>query len=225
MTPSELSPFSTIGLALGAALSLMVFSYLLGNNPAYRLALHLFLGATTGYAFGVVTWEILILRVGVPLVVGARSLVVIPLMLGILLLLKLVPRRAYLGNLSMGFLAGTGAAVAISGAVLGTVVPLVGATANAASPSFWVSAPLGWLDGLLLLVGTVCTLVAFQYLGRRGARGRTGCAWPAWALGSVGRWFLIVAFGVLFGGALSTALSIFVGRVQYWVVLIGELLR
>ncbi len=217
MSLSAASSLDAIGLALGVVLTLMVFSYLLGNNPAYRLALYLFLGATTGYAFGVVTWEILILRVGVPLLVGRRLLVVVPLLLGVLLLLKLLPRRAYLGNLSMGFLAGTGAAVAVSGAILGTVVPLVGATARAASPASWATMPLGWLDGLLIVVGAGCTLIAFQTMGRRGAEHHAGCARLSGPLGRVGRWFLIVAFGVLFGGALSTALTIFVGRVDYLI--------
>jgi hypothetical protein len=39
--------------------------------------------------------------------------------------------------------------------------------------------------------------------------------WPAKGLAIVGRWFLVVAFGVAFGGAVTTALTILVGRVQY----------
>lgn len=35
--------------ALGAALTLCIFSYLLGDNPLFRLALHIFVGASVAY--------------------------------------------------------------------------------------------------------------------------------------------------------------------------------
>jgi hypothetical protein len=36
--------------ALGAVLTLLIFSYLLGDNPLYRLALHIFVGVSVAYA-------------------------------------------------------------------------------------------------------------------------------------------------------------------------------
>lgn len=205
------------GLIVGVALTLMVFSYLLGDNPVYRIALHLFLGVVVGYAFGVVSWEILILRLGVPLFVNRRFLVLIPLLLGLLLLVKSFPSCAYVGNVSMGFLVGTGAAVAVGGAVLGTIVPQIGATARAASPSHWPAMPLGWLDGLFVVVGTICSLLAFGSVGRQARKKPAGCVWPMTGLAIVGRWFLVVAFGIAFGGAVTAALTILVGRIQYVV--------
>ena len=213
-----------VGLVVGVVLTLMMFSYLLGDNPAYRLALHLFLGAVAGYAFGVVSWEILILRVGVPLVVGRRYVVLVPLVLGALVLLKFIPKRAYLGNVSIGLLVGTGAAVAVSGAILGTIVPQIGATARAAAPSSWPGMPLRALDGLLIIVGTVCTLLAFRVIGRGARKRPAGCALPAKGVAQVGRWFLVVTFGIAFGGALTAALSILVGRVQYLIGFVVGLL-
>ena len=47
-----------IGMAIGTVLTILIFSYLLGNNPLYRLALHIFLGALTGYALGIVIREV-----------------------------------------------------------------------------------------------------------------------------------------------------------------------
>jgi hypothetical protein len=203
----------------------MVFSYLLGPNPAYRLALHVFLGGTIGYAAGATSWEVFVLRLGAPLAAERRWLALAPLALGIILMVKLFPRRAYLGNLSLGFLMGVGAAVALSGALLGTLIPVGGATARAATPASWATMPLGWLDGLLLIAGTLCTLAAFRTIGRRdAARPRSGSL-PVRGITWLGRWFLIVAFGALFGGAVSTALTIFTGRAQYLVEVIGGLFR
>ena len=56
----------TIGLITGTGLTLLVFSYVLGDNPLYRLALHLFIGALVGYSFGIafrfVVFEVLFER-------------------------------------------------------------------------------------------------------------------------------------------------------------------
>jgi hypothetical protein len=39
-----------LNYGIAALLTLMVFSYLLGNNPLYRLVQHLFVGVSLGYA-------------------------------------------------------------------------------------------------------------------------------------------------------------------------------
>lgn len=205
-----------VGLILGAGLTLLIFSYLLGDNPLYRLALHLFIGALVGYSFGIVLRDVLI---GMLLTrwLTEPIAVVVPLVLGLLLLFKGFPRHAYVGNFSIAYLVGVGTAVALSGALLGTLVPQVGATGRALSLESFVSFRLGPLDGLLILVGTVCTLMAFNFTARK-RRGLAG-VWArlvgvtAW----VGRVFLIFAFGVAFAGALTAALSIFVGRIQYLI--------
>jgi hypothetical protein len=203
------------GSLLGAALTLLIFSYLLGDNPLYRLGLHLFIGALVGYTFGVVLRNVLF---GKLLEEFSTNLgLVVPLVLGILLLFKGFPKHAYVGNLSIAFLIGVGTAVALSGALLGTLVPQVGATGRALSPGSIGSFRLGLLDGLMIVVGTVCTLMVstFTTEGQRGvARG-----WARFAKGaaSVGRVFLVVALGIAFAGALTASLSIFIGRFQYLV--------
>ena len=49
----------TLGVALGLALTLMVYSYLLGDNPLYRLAVHLLVGVGMGYASVVIIFRVL----------------------------------------------------------------------------------------------------------------------------------------------------------------------
>jgi len=62
--------------------------------------------------------------------------------MGLLLLLKLSPRTARLGIPSMAFLVGVGAAVAIGGAIMGTLFPQTWASMQA----FNLSVPenTGW---------------------------------------------------------------------------------
>jgi hypothetical protein len=204
------------GLVVGAILTLLVFSYLLGDNPLYRLALHLFVGALVGYSLGVVLRDVLLGMVLAQLLTNPLA-VVVPLVLGILLLFKGFPRQAYAGNFSVAYLVGVGTAVALSGALLGTLVPQIGATGRALSPASLASSRGGLLDGLLIVVGTTCTLMASAFAARK----RQGLA-GAWAqivrlAAGIGRIFIIFALGVAFAGALTASLSIFIGRIQYLI--------
>ncbi len=204
------------GLVLGAVLTLLIFSYLLGDNPLYRLALHLFVGALVGYSFGVVFREVLLkMALGQ---LQSNPILLVPLVMGLwLFFFKSIPRLAYIGNFVIAYLVGVGTAVALSGALLGTIVPQVEATGRALSPASWASFHLGPLDGLLIVLGTVCTLMAFTFTARK-QRGLAG----VWArsvglMSKVGRMFLIFAFGVAFTGALTASLSVFIGRMQYLI--------
>jgi hypothetical protein len=204
------------GLVVGAILTLLVFSYLLGDNPLYRLALHLFVGALVGYSLGIVLRDILLGMVLAQLLTNPLA-VVVPLVLGILLLFKGFPRQAYAGNFSVAYLVGVGTAVALSGALLGTLVPQIGATGRALSPASLASSRGGLLDGLLIVVGTTCTLMVSAFAARK----RQGLA-GAWAqivrlAAGIGRIFIIFALGVAFAGALTASLSIFIGRIQYLI--------
>ena len=198
------------GLVPGVVLTLMIFSYLLGDNPLYRLALHLFVGALVGYSFGIVLRQVFIFKILVQLR-DKEYIVVAPLILGILLLIKGLPRHAYIGNFSVAYLVGVGTAVALSGALLGTLVPQIGATGRALSLASLAS----FRDGLLIIVGTVCTLMAFTFTAQR-RQGLAGV--PAQITGAMawlGRLFLIFALGIALAGALTASLSIFIGRTQY----------
>lgn len=204
------------GLVVGAVLTLLIFSYLLGDNPLYRLALHLFIGALVGYSLGIVLRDVLLGTVLAQLLTNPLA-VMFPLVLGILLLFKGFPRQAYVGNFSVAYLVGVGTAVALSGALVGTLVPQIGATGRALSPASLQSSRTGLLDGLLIIVGTTCTLLGFAFTAQR-ERGVGG----VWArvtklAARVGRVFTIFAFGVAFAGALTASLSIFIGRIQYLI--------
>ena len=206
----------TAGLVMGAVLTLLVFSYLLGDNPLYRLALHLFVGALVGYSFGIVVRDVLLGMLLGQWLTDPQA-VLAPLVLGLLLLFKGFPRYAYVGNIAVAFLVGVGAAVALSGALLGTLVPQVGATGRAMSLPSLLSFRAGLLDGLLIVVGTVCTLMASTFAAQK-QRGLAG-AWGQIVrlAAGIGRVFLIVALAVAFAGAVTASLSIFIGRLQYLI--------
>jgi len=207
-----------IGVAVGVGLSIFILSYvLLGENPLYRLALHVFIGGLIGYGIAIAISEVMIDTLVVQLL-ERDFLVALPTVLGILLLVKGLPKYAYVGNLSVAYLVGVGVAVALGGALLGTLIPQVEATALTLSiePTslYTMDGLRSLLDGLLVVVGTICTLLMFQFTGRTEAGG-TGIGARLVGVASwIGRVFLTCALGVAFAGAFTTFLSIFIGRVQ-----------
>ena len=121
------------------------------------------------------------------------------------------------------FLIGVGIAVALSGALMGTLIPQLAATGEAVRLDAPDLAGIG--KGFVVLVGTVCTLFAFDFTlspSRRGIAGSLGTI--VRLLGSIGRVFLTVALGVALAGALAASLSLFIGRMQYLIEVLVKLL-
>ncbi|MFN3762722.1 MAG: hypothetical protein ACK4WK_05895 [Anaerolineae bacterium] len=212
-----------IGLIVGTLLTLLVLSYILGDNPLYRLALHLLVGATVGYGVAVTTVTVLqnvlpALRSDAP----DRIRVLIPVILGILLLFKGFPRWSAWGNFSTALLVGVGAAVAVGGALVGTIIPQ---TAAVGSLNAWLrGGATGLVNGLIALVGTVGALLAFAFAAPRRPTLRRLWNGSVGVLGQVGRLFLLAAFGAAFGTALTASLTVLIGRVYAVVIGIQQII-
>lgn len=212
-----------IGLIVGTLLTLLVLSYILGDNPLYRLALHLMVGATVGYGVAVTT--VTVLQAVLPALQGdpaGRVRVLIPLVLGILLLFKGFPRWSAWGNFSTALLVGVGAAVAVSGTLMGTIIPQ---TAAVGSLNDWLrGGSAGLINGLIGMIGTVGALLAFAFAAPRQPtlqrlwKGSVGVG------GQIGRLFLLAAFGAAFGMALTASLTVLVGRVYAVVIGVQQIL-
>ena len=199
----------TTGLIIGSVVTLLIFSYLIGDNLLYRWALALLVGAGTGYALAVSLRFIIfdwLNNIQASDSLPLRLYYLAPLLLGALLLLKGIPRLSALGNVSMGFMLGVGAAVAISGALLGTLVPQMQATATGISLE---NGGAALLNGGLVLVGTLTSLFVFSPRLRRADKELHPIT--LW-LQRTGRAFVVVSLAVAFSGALTSALTILIER-------------
>jgi len=210
------------GTLTAAVLTLFVFSYLLGDNVLFRLAEHLFVGVSVGYAAVVAFHAVLAPKLLIPM---AEALgegdwqrfipLTLPLVLGLLLLTKPLKKISWLGSLSIAFLLGVGAALAISGALLGTLLPLIDATADVQYSVSRYGPALGLFSGLVALVGTIGVLLHFYFsAGREGrlAGFRRGLV-RTW--GGLGRWFIFIAFGVFLATTFMSRLSWLIGRIEF----------
>ncbi|MBA3530553.1 MAG: hypothetical protein H0T73_01340 [Ardenticatenales bacterium] len=207
------------GTTVAAILTLMVYSYLLRDNPLYRLAEHLLVATSVAYALVVATHLILVPRLFEPLAdATARPDLLIPLVLGLFLLGKSVPKGARLGNASLGYLVGVGLALATGGALVGTLIPQSIATMLPLLPIGGVSVQ-DVIVNAILIVGTLTVLFSFLFFAGRSNtliqedEVTTPARPPFWRV--LGRWFLMVTFGAIFGGMTLTYMALLVGRIDF----------
>ena len=214
---------STLNLITGIIsfiFTLMILSYLIGDNPLFRMAVYIFVGVSAGYAASVAWQNVLLPKLFEPLLFGTmqqRLILLVPLLLGILLLTKLSTHSARLGNPAMAFLVGTGAAVAILGAVFGTIIPQTQASINLFDTSSGGNLIEHLFEGTIFLVGTISTLVYFQFSSRATPSGPQRNQLVS-RLGWVGKIFIAITFGVLFAGVYAAALTALIERMfSLWI--------
>jgi hypothetical protein len=220
-----ISSASSLDLVTGGIsflLTLMVLSYLIGDNPAFRVAIYIFIGVAAGYAAAVTWHQVLMPRLVIPLRSGSL-LTIVPLVLGSLLLFKLSPKTSRLGTPSMAFLVGVGAAVAIGGAVMGTLFPQSRAAMNTLDPTSSSQNLLAHLaEGVVMLVGTVSTLIYFHFGAKATAEGPQRGKLVQ-SLGWVGQVFIAITFGTLFAGVFVAALTALIERLIFIISFLSSL--
>lgn len=198
---------------VGLVLTLMVFSYLLGDNPLFRIAIYLFIGTASGYAAAVTWHSVLWPRIlSLPLTnVPQLILRIIPFVFAISLLFKISPRSAWVGNFAMAILVGVGAAATIGGAVIGTLLPQAQASMNAFDVSMGVRR---FFEAPIALAATVLTLASFHYSASRAPDGTVSRNRILEIISSIGRIFVAITLGVLFAGVYMAALTALIERLS-----------
>ncbi|MEZ4594682.1 MAG: hypothetical protein R3D55_26585 [Chloroflexota bacterium] len=198
------------GLIIGLLLTLFIYSYLIGDNPLYRIAVHLLVGVSAAYAVVVVVQQLL-LPIWQQIQANPTSpdslIWLVPILFMLLLLARRLPSVSWLGNTTLALLVGVGAAVALLGSLTGTLWPQI-ANVQPASP----------LQGIVVAILTICTLLTFQFTALR-PRG-SGVWQPGmWWRGvtAVGHIVLTVTFGALFATLLSTGLVLLAERLNYFI--------
>lgn len=220
------------GVVVGALLSLMALSYLIGDNPLYRVAVHAFVGVTAGYVTVVavvnVLYPQLFLSLFSALATQQERLPLIGLgwLLALLFAFKLFNPQSAVGRLPLAYLVGLGAAVAVGGALTGTLVPQIGATFVSLLPEPAAAGePLEQIvTAAVFLVGTICTLLVFWYGGRSLPSGQTARPRLVAPFARVGEVFLGAALGVLFAGVVAGSVAYLAERLNVILTAVEQLL-
>jgi len=208
------------GLA-GLVFTLMIFSYLIGDNFLFRLALYIFTGVSAGYIAAVAFRQVLLPKLILPLLTGSPEsiLLVFPLIGSLFIFMKISPRLAGAGRLAMAFIVGAGAAVTIAGALSGTLIPQVSATINAFNLANGFVGVM--INGMAILLGTTLTLIYFHFGAHTQADGSVRRLGVIEILAWVGRFFIGVTLGTVFAGVYASALTALIERIYSIINLFG----
>ncbi len=204
-------------------LTLMVFSYLLGDLPLirhlYRSAVYIFIGTSAAFTL-IVGYESLLLPFWQDVqnpatswtVLGAqadRLIFYSALLFAALLLLKPVTRLGWLTNSILAVVVVMGAAVAVVGALRGTLLPLLIATARLPT----LDADLGTLlESLLVLLGTLTALFSFHYQVNASDGGRYGLGK---GFRTIGKALIVTALGAIYASTILSSLTILTERIAF----------
>ena len=136
--------------------------------------------------------------------------------LGALLLIRGVRGLSWLSDISVSILLGVGVGVALSGAVLGTLLPQLDAATNPAIPEPPILPEILQTVGqVVAVIGTVTGLMVFTFVVRRPGRDLSNRVLVGGS--RIGRWFILIGFGAVYGGVLMAGLTLFSDRVQYLI--------
>lgn len=220
------SPLSFDGLVIwaGALATLALYSVLYKENPAYRLAEHVFLGLAVGYGAYLIWKTILFPDWFRPLFFDGYWPWILPLVAGGMYYTIYSKRFSWMSRLVMLTMMGLSAGLEFR-KFYGKYLPQIGASFKPlvvmkAAPGGAVDAGqsvFASVTNVLFVVTlvSVLTYFFFSFEHRSPAVRKTA---------GLGRWLMMVAFGAMFGSTVMARMSLFIGRLTYlfsdWIHLI-----
>jgi hypothetical protein len=187
----------TFGVWIAALLTLCIFSFLYKDNPFYKFAEHLFIGISAGYWLCRYYRNIFLPNLYTPLFEQGELLYIVPFILGIMMLMRLAPKTAWISRWPLAVIVGT-----TSGYFLVTYLQ-----SNGLEQVIATLVPLNSFSNIVLVAGVLSGLVYFFF-----SKPHKG---PLGAVAKVGIYFLMVAFGASFGYTVMARVSLLFGRVYF----------
>ena len=188
-----------LGIWIAAMLTLALYSFLYKDNPVYKIAEHIFVGISAGYWLARSYRDVVLPNFWNPLATDPQGnfLLIIPGILGVMMLMRLIPKIGWISRWSLSFIIGM-----TSGLFLITYLQT-----NAMDQVRATLLPLNSINNILLIFGVLTGLVYFFFSKEhKGVFGVTA---------KIGIYFLMVAFGASFGYTVMARISLLIGRMQF----------
>lgn len=197
-----------IGPWIGLFFTWSVYSYLLyKENVFFRFAEHTFIGVAAGINF-VMAMQTLQGNTITPIMKGSL-LYLVGLLLGIIVLFRYIKSVRFLSNWSMAFYVGV---------TLGLSISRLPATRIIVPLESFMLVPNS-IDNIVLIVGFLAVLSYFIF----GKINNEQVAESKGYLDRVGRLFLMVTLGAMFGSALLGRFSMVIERIYFTMRTLGIL--
>ncbi|MCX7834492.1 MAG: hypothetical protein N2450_00290 [bacterium] len=184
-----------IGTWVAAFFTLAIFSFLYRDNPIYRLAEHIFIGISTGYYIAV-QWHSVVKPNVVDKVLLGDYLPLIPGVLGLLLLLRLIPKYQWIARYPIAIYIGVGAALNMIQYTQGFLIAQIQGTML--SPTS--------INNLLIILGTLTSLTYFFFALEHKHLSKVS---------KIGIGFLMLSFGAAYGTTVMGRLSLLISRFDF----------
>lgn len=214
----------TVTILTGGLATLAIFSFLIRENPFYRLFEHLFIGIAAGigalFAIKNFLWpKVLMPLFGLNLLVfpdGTRSadynpallIYLLPIAFGLLYYTAYSARFAWMSKLVIGFTLGIGAGAAFQG-VFNEMLPQI---TGSFKPLVVISEGSLNVGESLSNIAFVFTLLAVMYYFFFSLKEQDS---PLRPLSKAGRWLMMVCFGAFFGSTVMARMALLVERLQF----------
>jgi len=207
-----------LGIIIAGLLTLFVFSFLFKDNPLYKFAEHLYVGVSAGYVMVIDIKNVLIpnlfdnLKAGVDLLGKGGAFpwkefsYLLPALLGLMLLMRLLPKGGWISRWPLAFLVGLSAGLSIVYSMQAQIIEQIQATLV----PLWVGGDLEkTLFNWTLVLGVSCGLLYFYF--SKEHRGKV-----FGTVSKIGIAFLMITFGAGFGYTVMARISLLIGRVLFF---------
>jgi hypothetical protein len=199
---------------VAALLTLCVFSFLYKDNPLYKFVEHLFVGIAAGYVIAVQFHNVFVPNIWHPLTKGLDWWSIVPLVLGLFLFARFIPRGGWISLWPLALILGTYSGLAVIGFASGDLVihiksnliPIIDVGSwkgFAKEPGLFTF--LQALTNPIIVLGLICTLSYFfcsrEYERITRITSRIGVA------------FLMIGFGAGYGYTVMTRMALLIDRI------------
>ena len=196
--------FGITGIWAGLLLMLFIYSYpLWKENPLYRFAEHTFVALAMAIAIGTNLNSLNNTAIS-PLTTKGQFLLIIPIILGFMLYLLLVPKYRWVSRYPVAILVGSSLGVGMAGQPLPNIVSQIISTIT---PPKAGAAALAWFNFVYIAIGLICVtmyfLLTYEHTG------------PVKPVTQLGRYFIMLALGAYFGNTVLFRFSMLASRAQF----------
>ncbi|MFQ3549325.1 MAG: hypothetical protein SNJ70_06205 [Armatimonadota bacterium] len=198
----------SITIWCGALCTLAIYSILYAENKFYRFFEHIFIGLATGYGLYFVWAQLLYPRWWIPMVSEGKWYWIFVALPGSMFYFIYSKKHMWISRIIFGLLMGLAAGQMFREFAL-IVFPQIGASMK---PLFGdgVSIVNSFNAVVFYIVLFVCIMYFFfSYEHKSNASKK---------INRLGRWFLMIGFGTIFGATVMGRMTLFIGRVDFFVV-------
>lgn len=210
--------FDRLVISIAATCTIVIYSFLYRENSFYRFLEHILVGLSVGYGT-MLTWTNLIKPNWWDRLVGAEGLPanlwwILPVFPGLLWYFQLSRKRVWLSRLIIMFFMGTGAGLGFKGTFNVLLTPGRGQIQQTFKPFLTrvgggVTFTGTNFNNIIFVVVVLCVLSYFFFSFRHEKN-------PILPYSTrLGRYFIMICFGTIFGATVQGRMSLFIDRLTF----------